>query len=68
MSTPLLQTMKPLNSTPEDKRFSSIEEFKKAYFPQAVERECHEKDAANAIGEQLAKQSETVVRAAFALD
>jgi len=67
MSTSTSETVKQSNSAPEDKSFSSIDEFKKEYFPQAVEREHHEKDAANAIGEQLAKQSESVVRAAFAL-
>jgi len=67
MNTSISEAVTQSNSASEDKSFTSIDEFKKEYFPQAVEREHREKDTANAIGEQLAKQSESVVRAAFAL-
>ncbi|MEO8439262.1 MAG: hypothetical protein ABI540_03470 [Spartobacteria bacterium] len=48
-------------------RFSSIEEFKKVFFPNAFARENEADDSGSAIGEQLAEQSKSVVRAAFAI-
>jgi hypothetical protein len=47
--------------------FESIDEFRRAYFPKDFTQDQNETDTVDAIGRELAKKSEVLVKSAFAL-